>query len=219
MQSETIGKLAEALAKAQSEMKNAPFDQVNPHFKNKFASLAAVRDTVMPALSANGLALVQYTAIKDDSEQRQLILYTRLIHSSGEYVTSEWPLPYTPAQPQQLGSALTYGRRYGLSALLSIASEADDDGEGGAQHKPLNKTESALTMSTAKEDHAADFPGDKPPAPSKQAVKFADGFRLCGSLRELQDVMAATKEQISALHTVDRAYLRKVCEDLQAALR
>ena len=59
MQSDSIGKLAEALAAAQGEMKNAPLNKVNPHFKSKFADLASIRDASTPALSKHGIAVTQ----------------------------------------------------------------------------------------------------------------------------------------------------------------
>lgn len=115
--------LATALAKAQSEMSNAAFNKVNPHFKNKYADLAAIRDAVMPALNKHGLALVQMTAIHDGA----MTLVTRILHESGEIIESQYPLPMA-ARPQELGSALTYARRYSMAAICGIAAEEDDDG-------------------------------------------------------------------------------------------
>lgn len=117
--------LASALAKAQGEMKAAAFDRVNPHFKSKYASLASVIDTIREAMARNGLAYTQVTQIRDG----QLILLTTLHHISGETLQSEYPLP-SVAKPQELGSALTYARRYSLSALVCIAADEDDDAEG-----------------------------------------------------------------------------------------
>jgi hypothetical protein len=116
--SEQIDELAAALAKAQGAMENAIMNRVNPHFKSRYADLAAVFDAARKPLSANGLAVVQ--TIGDG------VLHTRLLHTSGQWIASEHPLPLS-GRPQEIGSALTYARRYSLSALIGIAADEDDD--------------------------------------------------------------------------------------------
>jgi hypothetical protein len=116
--SEQISELAAALAAAQGMMENAVMNRVNPHFKSKYADLAAIFDAARKPLSANGLAIVQ--TIGDG------VLHTRLLHTSGQWIASEHPLPMS-GRPQEIGSALTYARRYSLSALIGIAADEDDD--------------------------------------------------------------------------------------------
>jgi len=116
--SEQINELAAALAKAQGMMDNAIMNRTNPHFKSKYADLAAIFVAARKPLSANGLAIVQ--TIGDG------VLHTRLLHTSGQWIASEHPLP-TSGRPQEIGSALTYARRYSLSALIGIAADEDDD--------------------------------------------------------------------------------------------
>ena len=116
--SEQISELAAALAKAQGAMENAIMNRTNPHFKTKYADLAAVLNAARKPLSANGLAIVQ--TIGDG------VLHTRLLHTSGQWIASEHPLPMS-GRPQEIGSALTYARRYSLSALIGIAADEDDD--------------------------------------------------------------------------------------------
>lgn len=125
MQSANTGDLATALAKAQAAMKAAPFDKSNPHFKNKYASLASVIDTIRKPLAENGLSYTQTTEVRDGG----FVLVTTLRHTTGQWIASEYPLPLT-AKPQDLGSALTYARRYSLSAIACIAADEDDDAEG-----------------------------------------------------------------------------------------
>jgi hypothetical protein len=120
--SEQINELAKALAAAQGEMKNATLNKTNPHFKSKYADLAMIRDTVTPALSKHGIAVVQGT----DTEENTIVVFTRLIHSSGQWIESRFPIPYD--KPQTMGSGITYGRRYTLSAVANIAADEDDDG-------------------------------------------------------------------------------------------
>lgn len=125
-----LNELGKALALAQSEMKNAKLNRVNPHFKSKYADLAEIRDTVTPALSKNGIAVVQGT----DATDNGLVVFTRLIHSSGQWIESRFPIPYD--KPQTMGSGITYGRRYTLSAVCNIAADEDDDGNA-ANEKPV----------------------------------------------------------------------------------
>ncbi len=121
--------LAKALAAAQGEIQNATLNKVNPHFKNKYADLAAIRDAVMPALAKQNIAVTQTTEVHGDGAQ--FMLCTRLTHMSGQWIESQYPLPLSVDRPQAMGSALTYARRYCLSAIVGIASEDDDDGEEG----------------------------------------------------------------------------------------
>lgn len=124
-QSENINELAKALATAQSAMKVAPFNKTNPHFKNKYADLTAVIDAVRKPLNDNCIAFTQTTELRDGA----FCLVTRLLHSSGQWLSGEYILPAN-VSPQQLGSALTYAKRYSLAAIVGISSDEDDDAEG-----------------------------------------------------------------------------------------
>ena len=135
--SETIGKLAEALSKAQGMMKGAIKDSENPFFKSVYADLASVWDACREPLSKNGLSVTQTTRIADNGEP---VIITTLLHSSGEWMSGELLVKPVKADPQSVGSAITYGRRYALSAIVGIAPE-DDDGEKaqGRQHTEQHK--------------------------------------------------------------------------------
>lgn len=123
-QSPTIGALAAALSKAQTSFTPAVKDAANPFYKSKYLTLAGALDAVRAALGANGLALVQAV----DATGDKLTLNTTLLHSSGEWIGSSYPINPVKNDPQGIGSAVSYGRRYSLMALLGIAAE-DDDGE------------------------------------------------------------------------------------------
>ncbi len=112
-----------ALAKAQSQMKAAVINKVNPHFKNRYADLPSVIEALRKPFADNGLAFT-HTSPKEDGS----VLVCTLRHVSGECITSFYPLP-VGAKPQEYGSALTYGRRYTLSAIAGIAADEDDDAE------------------------------------------------------------------------------------------
>jgi hypothetical protein len=117
-------KIADALCKAQSLMKSAKFNRQNPHFKNKYADLTSILEAIRKPLCDNGLSVTQTTQINDHG----LVLLTTLRHSSGETIVSEYPLPLG-GKPQEIGSALTYARRYCLSAIVCLSADEDDDAE------------------------------------------------------------------------------------------
>jgi hypothetical protein len=121
--SESIIELAKALAKAQGEMKNPPFDSKNPHFRNSYASLASVRDTVTPVLAKHGLSVSQLLEASD----RGVKCETILLHESGEWISSVLELPAAKQDAQSYGSAATYCRRYALQAICNVVGDADDD--------------------------------------------------------------------------------------------
>lgn len=126
--SEQLSDLATALAKAQGKMSNATLNKVNPHFKSKYADLAAIRDAVTLPLASEGISVVQLVG----SDEGGAFLTTRLMHNSGQWVESVHPLPAT-AKPQEFGSALTYARRYSLAAICGISAEEDDDANGASE--------------------------------------------------------------------------------------
>lgn len=124
LMSESIAELAAALAKAQSQMRGVEKDGMNPHFKSKFSTLAAYLEACREPLASNGLAISQIP-MKSDSGP---VLVTLLMHTSGQWLKSEFPLITNKMDPQGIGSVLTYFKRYVLAAMLGMASD-DDDGE------------------------------------------------------------------------------------------
>jgi hypothetical protein len=123
--SDSITKIAPALVKAQSAMSFASKNSKNPHFKNTYADLPAVIDAVKDALNENGIVFIQTPT---ESEDGRLHLVTRLLHTTGEWIEDTAVCPLPKADPQGFGSALTYLRRYSLSAICGLYQE-DDDGE------------------------------------------------------------------------------------------
>ncbi len=138
MEKNGMSDLVSSIVKAQSEMKNANLNKVNPHFKSKYADLAAIRDAVVPAMSKHGVQVSQFTDIIGDRE----VVRTEL--RKGEAVQqSITPILYDRKNAQQYGSALTYARRQGLAAIACISAEEDDDGNavstGNEEQKPQQK--------------------------------------------------------------------------------
>lgn len=114
-----------ALAKAQSEFSPVVFDKVNPHFKSKFGSIAAINKATLGALTKNGLSITQPTKLHTDG----IILLTRLGHESGEIIESEILIKTGSKTDQQIGASLSYMRRYCHSAIINVVAEEEDDGE------------------------------------------------------------------------------------------
>jgi len=131
--SDTIGKLAGALAKAQSQMTMVEGKSTNPFFNSKYASLAAVLEVAMPALNANEVALVQGN--RWSASDNGFYITSMLMHSSGEWIKSEIRMPIAKKDAHGIGAATTYGRRYLLSSMVGVA-QADDDGNGAIQRAP-----------------------------------------------------------------------------------
>ena len=117
--------LATALAKAQAECQNVVMNKTNPHFRSRYADLSAVRDAVIPIFTKHGLSIIQCPTADADTGFH---LETRLLHSSGEEMVWRFPLPGDVSKMQVIGSAISYARRYTLSAVAAVASEEDDDG-------------------------------------------------------------------------------------------
>lgn len=138
--SDSISALATALAVAQGQMRGAIKDSANPFFKSKYADLASVVEAIRSAFSANGLSYIQ---TMEPSEIDEVLVETVLLHSSGEWIAcGTLSLPVNKADAQGYGSALTYARRYSLSAAVGVAPE-DDDGNAASKAKPAEKMDCA----------------------------------------------------------------------------
>lgn len=122
MKSDSINELATALSKAQHEMKGASKDTLNPFFKQKYADLAAVWDSIRMPFGKYGLSVTQITS----EEDKGLFLETVLMHSSGQWLSGKIRVNPTKQDPQGMGSALSYSRRYALSAIAGVYQEDDD---------------------------------------------------------------------------------------------
>jgi len=134
LESETVAKIVPALIAAQAAYKPAVKDAMNDHFRSRYVTLDGVLDAVGDALRSQGIAVMQQTYLESASREGDpdgLMLRTRLVHTSGEWVAGFLPVRPVKDDPQGMGSALTYSRRYGLMTLVGIAPE-DDDGQAGS---------------------------------------------------------------------------------------
>jgi hypothetical protein len=125
LQSEQTNDLVSALVKASAEIKTAKKDAENPFFKSKYSDLPSIVDACKSALLKNNLVVTQSTTLVNGVTA----LVTTLHHTSGQWIRGYYPVTAVKADPQAMGSAITYARRYALSAIVGVVSEDDDDGE------------------------------------------------------------------------------------------
>lgn len=133
--SESTIELAKALAKFQSEIKD-PSKSGKANY-GKYVTLDELLESIRPVLSQNGLSFLQFPG----GDGQLITITTVLLHSSGEWIESEpFTLKSQKVDPQGAGSAVTYGRRYSLSAILGVAWDTDDDGQASS-HAIVSTTE------------------------------------------------------------------------------
>jgi hypothetical protein len=157
--------LCAALSRAQAKIEGAKKDSNNPHFKNAYADLASVWDAIREPLTSEGLSVIQLVT---DTVEGAVGLTTVLMHSSGQSVQSTFSMPVSQkGNPQAVGSAITYARRYALMAIAGVAPEDDDGNAAAPAYKPK-----AATVST--------------PAPTsaRSQVQWAQAWNKCGNFTE-----------------------------------
>lgn len=126
--------LAKALLKVQSELRGVVKDSTNPHFKNRYASLEGVIDTIKPVLQKNGIVFLQAPGAFENGAAQ---ITTTFIHAeSGEQFSSTIGLPVAKQDPQGIGSAITYACRYSLMAMLGLPPVDDDAEDASKETKP-----------------------------------------------------------------------------------
>ena len=204
--SDTIATIAAALAKAQVELTNpekslvatirSPFPrEADRTFR--YAPLSSGLDIVRKSLGRHDIATIQSTEI--DKEAGLLRLTTILAHSSGEWVSSEWPVCQITdiASAQRMGAALTYARRYALFTLVGIAGEDDLDAPDlGADPNPAAELRGPPDRGKQANGQAAPA---RPRAPCPSSARTFLGVQLSASLRE------SLIEQLAAINSADEA--------------
>src|SRR5229473_2333505 len=209
--SESIGTIAAALAKAQAELTNpekslvatirSPFPREGDR-TFRYAPLSSGLDIVRKSLGRHEIATIQTTAI--DQEAGLLRLTTVLAHSSGEWISSEWPVCQITdiASAQRMGAALTYARRYALFTLVGIAGEDDLDAPDlGAIPKaeveqPLRSDHRSRSNGHAAVAERPSRDGEKPSVRSARPVLAPEQSAI---LRE------RLVEQLAAIHSTGDA--------------
>jgi len=132
MRSESVKEIATALSNFQGKMAAVKKDSVNPFYKSKYASLDTIWETIRKPLSENGLSIAQTMNLIESNS----VLETTLYHTSGEWISGTQLVNPVKNDPQGLGSAITYARRYSLSAILGLVSDDDDDANTATKPEP-----------------------------------------------------------------------------------
>lgn len=219
-------KLASALAKAQRAMKAAEKDRTNPHFGSKYSTLAAVWEAIREPLGANGLAVVQQVSTTETA----VCVRTVLVHESGEFVDSDTRLPVPQKTAQAYGGAITYARRYGLSALVGVVADEDDDANEASRAPPKAKGSTPQNASDMTRALAASIAAQRPAVPAPElAMSYGEALSNAPTLNDLRIVWrnakadgdkmnAAEKEALNTLRERREKELKAVIErKLQAA--
>lgn len=175
-------KIFKALAKAQTEIINAEMDATNPHYGSQYASLDSVMKAIRGPLSKNGIAFFQLPGRKTTDKGDYLSLTTVLAHESGQSIENHFEI-YPPKQdPQGIGSAMTYLRRYAAMAICGIAGAYDDDAEGARpEEETISPEEADKILVTADELFGSD------------ADALLD--RLCAKIFDVESVPKIPKGQ------------------------
>ncbi len=189
---ENTDKLDAALAKAQGEMRAAKKTKKNPHFGSMYADLDDVVDAVRDTLSKYGIAYTQWPLT---SETNKLKIMTRLA-CEGQWMRSTFELPLSKQDAQGYGSALTYAKRYGLSAAVGVSSDECDDANAAvgkekkdppakppqgnvAPPKPVGPAKGPATKPTPKPAEPPRIPDPSEPPPGEiELISEAQRKRL-----------------------------------------
>lgn len=150
---EHLNELLAALSKAQGQIRPALKDRENPHLRSKYADLGSVWEACREVLAEHGLSVQQWPISPEGAPG--ITLLTILGHSSGQYIRAAYTMPVGKGDAQGYGSALTYARRYALSAVIGIVADDDDDGHAASAPKPAQKPQQTAPRPSA------------PPAPAR----------------------------------------------------
>lgn len=133
-QSEQTNELFTALAAAQAQFAPATKDAQNPFFKSSYATLGSILEVLNPVLGKHGLSFTQLTDVDEDGK---VYLDTQIMHKSGQWLRGRRPLVCKdPTDPQKMGSAESYARRYALQSAFGITADDDDANQAAAPSKP-----------------------------------------------------------------------------------
>lgn len=151
--SEQTDKLDAVMAKVQAGIEKASKDATNPHFNRRYADLTSIWDACRDALKAHGVVVYQGA---DGTDGNTVTVTTRLAFA-GQWVECGLTLKPTKPDPQGIGSAITYGRRYGLAAMLGVCTEDDD---GNAASNPPRREPRRSAPPAPDNGHAPTPPSD-----------------------------------------------------------
>jgi hypothetical protein len=183
MQSPEIGKLAEALAKAQAEMEPATKDANNPFFKSQYASLASCWQACRGPLTKHGLAIIQTT----EPDNGNVTVISILTHSSGQWIKGKLSVKPPKTDSQALGSCLSYLRRYSLSALVGLSTQ-DDDAESTMSRQNTVREKTTTKKAAPKKTNMKKFIEAVTPIAEKMGPEVFDAFMTENNVKSLDEL-------------------------------
>lgn len=203
---------AKAFVAAQKATEAVKKASTNPAFRSKYADLAEVVEAVVPALNANGIGVLQFPG----SDNGEVIITTELLHESGSSVRSTLRMRPVKSDPQGVGSAITYGRRYSLLAMVGAAPEDDD---GNAASKPVRDYSPASS--------GPDFEGaEGHKGRSAYAAKKDGGSERFNELRKeiselgtMTEVGLFKRDRTEEIKTFPEAWRKILREDLEEQIQ
>lgn len=205
-----------ALAKAQAEFPTVAQSGFNPFHKSKYSTLKDCWDAARPVLSRHGLSVIQMP----DKQDGVFCLVTILAHESGDHLASHQPVMAAKQDAQSFGSALSYARRYGLTAVLGLVSgDEDDDGNAAT----FTKTQQVATPKAASPSVAS-----QPKSPAPQSIPAASVGATntiperIASVKDEDGLMALyndIKPQIEALSEVEKGKVLSLFSSKKAELK
>lgn len=200
--SDSIAKLATALAKAQGQMEDAAKSSTNPHFKSKYADLASVRDAIREPLAANGLSYIQMPRINGNMVEVE----TLLMHESGECISDVLKMPFAKPDAHGIGSAITYARRYALMGVFGIAPD-DDDGNAATNKLPLTPVGDISPPKRIERKPAGIVPIDAEKSAETRSM-LERAVSMAQTREDLHDWAKANKATLDSLTEEDRQFVR-----------
>ncbi len=204
----SINELAAALSKAQAEIKGATKDSKNTFFKSSYADLASVWEACRIPLTKNGLAVIQTTDVIADTGGDTTLLVTTLVHSSGQYIQGRYPIHPVKNDPQSLGSAITYARRYALQAIVGIAPD-DDDGEAAMGREKASQLHGMV---------------DRPQTQPVDVTQYVIGFgkhkgKTLGQVEQLAGYVAWVEDNANKTKKPIDGQMKELIENAKAFLK
>ena len=188
-----------ALGEFQEKVKHIPLNKTNPFHKNKYADLTSILPIIRPTLRECGLTVFQPT---DTDDSGNPVIHTVLSHISGQSIVSSLAMTPDKLNPQGIGAALTYGRRYALCSLLGIVADEDDDGNAASGVKSSQKkTEKREDDSTFDFDR---YKADIDQAQDMEKLKFV-GVQIKGQESLSQEI----KERLKPIYTAREKELKE----------
>jgi hypothetical protein len=209
--SEHVNELYAALAKAQKAMRPALKDANNPAFRSKYADLASVWEAVREPLTDNGLSVMQDVTVADG----KVAVMTRLAHASGQWQDfGPVVVPMSKADAHGVGSATSYGRRYGLSAATGVVQD-DDDGNAAA-----GKAQKAEPEPTRAGPIGEQSPPDVPPLTKgqKELVAKLEAVAREGGIEAYQTAWKATPEAREGWYRPEHERIKQIAREADALL-